>query len=102
LLKPKQNVPEPNSEESYLISLIKKHEADMTSIKDKWVSINTSLPPNTNHSVVLHDGVTKANTLFGMSHVFLKHYLLDRFHYGFDKHPLWKNITYIMVLSDPE
>lgn len=90
------------SEELALVNILKKYESDYrTTIKDKWLSVDTSLPPNTDSIVVIYDSETGSRTLYP-AHVFLKHYLMDRFHYKWSRSPLFKNISHFMVLSDPK
>ena len=101
-LKIRSSISVNNPEELALINILKKYESDLrTNVKDKWLNINTNLPPNTDEMIVIYDSNTKSRTLYP-AHIFLKHYLMHRFHYNWIDHVLFKYITHFMVLSDPK
>jgi hypothetical protein len=93
-----------NNENNALVALLETHEKinKMDIPTDKWVSLDECLPPNTNRSIVIYDTYMDTNnkTIY-VSYVFLQHYLMNKYFYGFKQRSLMKNITYFMLLSDP-
>ena len=90
------------TEEAALILLLEVHnEQTIMYTPNKWYKFDDCYPPYTKDALVVYAPDDSHEFYHHFSFVFMQHFLMDKYYWGFKDRPSLKKMTHWMIIGKP-